>query len=89
MQAKSCNLELTDLQNKISKIYSDIQKSIEQKESVEHNTKIQSEIDVYKNNLAEIEDLISDTNDRLIDVSGDVRIAENTINTVNESIQKL
>jgi DNA repair protein SbcC/Rad50 len=89
LQAKSCNLELTELQNKISKIDSDIQKSIEQRESVEHNTKIQSEIDVYKNNLAEIEDLISDTNDRLIDVSGDVRIAENTINTVNESIQKL
>jgi DNA repair protein SbcC/Rad50 len=89
LQTKSCNLELTELQNKISKIDSDIQKSIEQKESVEHNTKIQSEIDVYKNNLAEIEDLISDTNDRLIDVSGDVRIAENTINTVNESIQKL
>jgi DNA repair exonuclease SbcCD ATPase subunit/DNA repair exonuclease SbcCD nuclease subunit len=89
LQTKSCNLELTELQNKISKIDSDIQKSIEQKESVEHNTKIQSEIDMYKNNLAEIEDLISDTNDRLIDVSGDVRIAENTINTVNESIQKL
>lgn len=89
LQTKSCNLELTDLQNKVIKIDSDIQKSIEQKESVEHNIKIQSEIDKYKQNLKEIEDLISDTNSELIDISGDVRIAENTIKTVNDSIQKL
>lgn len=89
LQTKSCNLELNDLQNKINKIELDIQKSIEQKESVEHNAKIQIEIDKYKQNLKEIEDLISDTNDYLIDVSGDVKIAENTIKTINESITKL
>ena len=89
LQNKACNLELSELQNKIEKIESDIKKSAEQKESVDHNTKIQIEIDKYKQNLKEIEDLISDTNDTLIDVSGDVRIAENTINTVNASIEKL
>jgi DNA repair exonuclease SbcCD ATPase subunit len=89
LQNKACNLELSELENKIEKIESDIKKSAEQKESVDHNTKIQIEIDKYKQNLKEIEDLISDTNDTLIDVSGDVRIAENTINTVNASIEKL
>ena len=89
LQNKSCNLELTELQNKIDKVDSDIQKSIEQKESVEHNTKIQKEIDKYKENLKEIEDLIYDTNDILIDVSGEVKIAENTIKTVNDSIKRL
>ena len=89
LQNKACNLELSELKNKIEKIESDIKKSAEQKESVDHNTTIQIEIDKYKQNLKEIEDLISDTNDTLIDVSGDVRIAENTINTVNASIEKL
>ena len=89
LQNKACNLELSELENKIEKIESDIKKSAEQKESVDHNTTIQIEIDKYKQNLKEIEDLISDTNDTLIDVSGDVRIAENTINTVNASIEKL
>jgi len=89
LQSKSCNLELTQLKNKIEKIDSDIKKSIEQKESVKHNTKIQSEIDKYKQNLKEIEDLIYETNDTLIDVSGEVKIAENTIKTINQSIDKL
>jgi len=89
LQTKSCNLELTELQTRIDKVDSDIQKSIEQKVSVEHNTKVQKEIDKYKENLKEIEDLIYDTNDILIDVSGEVKIAENTIKTVNDSIDKL
>jgi len=89
LQTKSCNLELTELQNRIDKVDSDIQKSIEQKVSVEHNTKVQKEIDKYKENLKEIEDLIYDTNDILIDVSGEVKIAENTIKTVNDSINRL
>lgn len=89
LQTKSCNLELTELQSKIEKVESDIKKSIEQKESVEHNSKIQKEIDKYKENLKEIEDLIYETNDILIDVSGEVKIAENIIKTVNDSIQRL
>ena len=89
LQTKSCNLELTELQNRIDKVDSNIQKSIEQKVSVEHNTKVQKEIDKYKENLKEIEDLIYDTNDILIDVSGEVKIAENTIKTVNDSINRL
>ena len=89
LQTKSCNLELTELQNKIDKVESDIQKSIEQKVSVEHNVEIQNEIDKYKENLKEIEDLIYDTNNALIDVSGEVKIAENIIKTVNDSIDKL
>jgi len=89
LQTKSCNLELTNLQTKISNIESDIQKSIEQKESVEHNAKIQIEIDKHKHNLKEIEQLVFDTTETIIDVSGDVKIAENTIKTVNDSINRL
>ena len=89
LQKKSCKLEVTELSRKIENIDTDVKKSIEQKESVENNTKIQTEIDKYKLKLQNIEDLINDTNDTLIDIGGDVKIAENTINTITESIDKL
>jgi DNA repair exonuclease SbcCD ATPase subunit/DNA repair exonuclease SbcCD nuclease subunit len=89
LKNKSCNLELSELKNKIEKVEGDIKKSIEQKESVEYNTSIQAEIDKYKKNLKEIEDLIYDTNDILIDVSGEVKIAQNIIKTITDSIDKL
>ena len=89
LQTKSCNLELTELQSKIEKVESDIKKSVEQKESVEHNTKIQIQLDSKKESLSDVEGLISETNDNIIDISGEVKIAENTIKTVNDSIQRL
>ena len=89
LQSKSCNLELSDLNNKLIKIESDIQKSIEQQESVKHNTTIQTQINVCKASLSNTESLIYDTNDTLIDVSGEVKIAENTILTINSSIDRL
>ena len=89
LQAKSCNLELSELNNGLARVESNIKKSIEQKEAVEHNAKIQTEIDRYKESLSEIEDLISKKHSELIDINGDIRIAENTIKTVNDSIDKL
>ena len=89
LESKSCNLELTELQTQIDTVNADIQKSNEQKESVEHNSKIQLEIDSRKESLTEIDNLIDETNDELIDVSGNIRIAKNTIETVNDSINKL
>lgn len=89
LQTKSCNLELTELQSKIEKVESDIKKSVEQKESVEHNAKIQIQLDSKKESLLDVEGLISETNDNIIDISGEVKIAENTIKTVNDSIQRL
>ena len=89
LQVKSCNLELSELKNTLVRIESNIKKSIEQKEAVEHNTKIQIKIDKYKELLSEIEDLISEKHSDLIDINGDIRIAENTIKTANDSIDKL
>ena len=89
LQKKSCNLELVDLENKIQSVQTDIQKSIQQKESVEHNIKIQKEIDIHKQNLEKVEESILETNEKVIDISGDIKISENTIQTVNESITKL
>lgn len=89
LRIDGCTSGISNLESKLDKVESDIQKSIEQKESVEHNSKIQIEIDKYKQNLDEIDELISDTNIELIDISGDVKLAENTIKTINESIDKL
>ena len=77
------------MENKIQSVQTDIQKSIQQKESVEHNIKIQKEIDIHKQNLEKVEESILETNEKVIDISGDIKISENTIQTVNESITKL
>ena len=87
--SKSCRLELNNLSDKLDVINSDIKKSIKQEKSVEHNTNIQTQIDTSKLNLTKVETSISNTNDKLIDVNGDIRIYENIINTVNDSIDKL
>jgi DNA repair exonuclease SbcCD ATPase subunit/DNA repair exonuclease SbcCD nuclease subunit len=89
LSGKSYQLELDNLHHKLDKTIEDIEKSIKQKESVEHNIKIQCELDTAKLNLQETETLISTQNDELIDVMGDIRICQNTINNVNESIDKL
>jgi DNA repair exonuclease SbcCD ATPase subunit/DNA repair exonuclease SbcCD nuclease subunit len=89
LKRKSCNLELNELQNKLDSVTEKIDKSIKQKESVEHNTKIQTEIDTSKQSLQKIEDLITEKNNEVIDISGDIRIYQNIIETANESIDKL
>ena len=89
LQSKSCNLELIQLKNGIKKVESDIQKSIEQKESVEHNIKVQKEIDDSKEKLRKFDEVIAEINDDIININGNIRIAENTIQTVNDSIDKL
>ena len=86
---KSCNLEHTELKTKLKSVVDDIDKSLEQKESVEHNEKIQNQIVKYKEDLDEIDSVIFEINDEIIDINGNIRIAENTIQTVNDSIDKL
>ena len=86
---KSCNLEHTELKTKLKSVVDDIDKSLEQKESVEHNEKIQNQIIKYKEDLDEIDSVIFEINDEIIDINGNIRIAENTIQTVNDSIDKL
>jgi len=86
---ENCNLTLVTLESKLSKINDNIDNTTKQKESIEHNTKTQSKIDSYKSKLKVIESSTSDLNDRIININGDVRIAENTIDMVNASIDKL
>jgi DNA repair exonuclease SbcCD ATPase subunit/DNA repair exonuclease SbcCD nuclease subunit len=86
---KSCNLELSELKSKLKSTDNDIELSIKQHKSVEHNEKIQNKIVKHKEDLDEIDSTIFDINDEIIDINGNIRIAENTIQTVNDSIDKL
>lgn len=86
---KSCNLELSDLITKLKYTSSDISKSLEQKASVKHNIKIQQKIDKSKDSLNKFDEDIVSVNNSIINVSGDIRISENIIQTVNDSIDKL
>jgi|11_taG_2_1085331.scaffolds.fasta_scaffold00072_2 DNA repair exonuclease SbcCD ATPase subunit/DNA repair exonuclease SbcCD nuclease subunit len=86
---KSCNLELSELKSKLDSTEDNINKSLEQKASVKHNTKIQQKIDKTKDSLDYLDIDISDLNDDIIDINGDIRISQNMIQTVNDSIDKL
>jgi len=86
---KSCNLELSELKSKLDSTENNINKSLEQKASVKHNTKIQQKIDKAKESLNNLDIDISNLNDIIIDTTGDIRISENVIQTVNDSIDKL
>jgi len=86
---KSCNLELSELKSKLDSTEDNINKSLEQKASVRHNTKIQQKIDKAKESLDNLDVDISNLNDDIIDINGDIRISENVIQTVNDSIDKL
>ena len=86
---KSCNLELSDLITKLKYTSTDISKSLEQKASVTYNTKIQQKIIKNKLSLDILDTDISNLNDDIIDVSGDIKISQNVIQTVNDSIDKL
>ena len=86
---KSCNLELSDLITKLKYTSSDISKSLEQTASVKHNIKVQQKIDKTKLSLDIFDEDIMNLNDGIIDVSGDIKISQNVIKTVNDSIDKL
>ena len=86
---KSCNLELSELKTKLDSTEDNINKSLEQKASVKYNQKIEQKIDKVDITLADMEFDITNLNDDIIDTTGDIRISENIIQTVNDSIDKL
>ena len=86
---KSCNLELSELKSKLVSTEDNINKSVEQEESVKYNIKIQQNIDITKESLDNLETDMSNLHDDITNVVGDIRISENVIQTVNDSIDKL
>ena len=86
---KSCNLELSELKSKLVSTEDNINKSFEQEASVKHNIKIQQHIDIAKETLDNLETDMSALHNDITNVVGDIRISENVIQTVNDSIDKL
>ena len=86
---KSCNLELSELKSKLVSTEDNINKSFEQEASVKYNIKIQQNIDITKESLDNLETDMSTLHDDITNVVGDIRISENVIQTVNDSIDKL
>ena len=86
---KSCNLELSELKSKLVSTEDNINKSFEQEASVKHNIKIQQNIDIAKETLDNLETDMSTLHNEITNVVGDIRISENVIQTVNDSIDKL
>jgi DNA repair exonuclease SbcCD ATPase subunit/DNA repair exonuclease SbcCD nuclease subunit len=89
LTSKSCNLELSELKSKLVSTEDNINKSFEQEASVKHNIKIQQHIDIVKESLNNLETDMSVLHNEITNVVGDIRISENVIQTVNDSIDKL
>ena len=82
-------LRIIRVKTKLDSTEDNINKSLEQKASVKYNQKIEQKIDKVDITLADMEFDITNLNDDIIDTTGDIRISENIIQTVNDSIDKL
>jgi DNA repair exonuclease SbcCD ATPase subunit/DNA repair exonuclease SbcCD nuclease subunit len=89
LKSNSCELELTNINNSLDNTNQSITSWTEQKDWIEHNDKLQEQIEKKRTSLNNIDESISETNESIIDVSGKISISTNTIQTVNESISRL
>jgi len=81
--------DYTQYEVQYEKISSDIEKAKKQEKSVEFNIKLNDEISILKNKRAETQSELNRITTDLIDLLGELRVQKNTIESVNESIEKL
>jgi DNA repair exonuclease SbcCD ATPase subunit/DNA repair exonuclease SbcCD nuclease subunit len=89
LKSNSCELELTKLNLLLESTNQSIQNWNNQKDSIEYNSNLEKEITTHRISLEAIDDDISETNQSIIDISGKISISTNTIQNVNESINRL
>ena len=79
---KKMNLELDSLKNKI-------EKAKKQEEAVSHNAEVQEKIKSFKLTRDQLREDISDLTNDIMNVNSDIKLAENTIESINKAIDKL
>ena len=76
-------------ESQYEKISANIEKAKKQEKSVEFNAKLNEEINSLKQKRLEIQSELNRVTTDLIDLLGELRVQKNTIESVNESIEKL
>ena len=81
--------DYTELQSKYNKIAHKIELAKKQEKSLELNKKLNNEITSLKSDRSELEREFNEITNKLINLMGESKVQQNTIQTVNTSIQKL
>ena len=66
-----------------------IKKADEQQQAVEHNKLVNQRINSFKDTRETLKDKISEVNEEVMSITSDIKLAEKSIQQVNESIEKL
>jgi DNA repair exonuclease SbcCD ATPase subunit len=81
--------DYTDLQSKYDKITHKIELAKKQEKSLELNKKLNDEITSLKSDRSKLEHEFKEITNNLINLMGELKVQQNTIQNVNASIQKL
>lgn len=81
--------DYTKIETRYEKLVDDIERAKKQEKSVEFNRILTEEINDLKQKRKEIQSELADATNNLIDLLGGLRVQQNIIETVNQSIEKL
>jgi DNA repair exonuclease SbcCD ATPase subunit/DNA repair exonuclease SbcCD nuclease subunit len=86
---KGCLLRVENMTLEMESLKEKFDRAKNQQESVSHNANIQEKIKSFKVTRDKLKEEIRDITGEIMDVNSDIKLAEKTIEMVNESIDKL
>jgi len=84
-----CVSLVRDYDLEIKELTRDVQKAKDQEEAVKHNEEVQEKIKSFKLTRSDIDDDIKNVTDEIMHINSDIKVAENTIQNVHQSLDKL
>ncbi len=84
-----CIKLVDNYKSEIQTLSKTIDKANKQQQAVEHNKLVNERIDSFKNTRETLKDKISEVNEEVMSINSDIKLAEKSIQQVNESIEKL
>jgi len=86
---KGCLLRVENMTLEMESLKQKVTRAKNQQEAVSHNVNIQEKIKSFKVTRDKLKEEIRDITGEIMDVNSDIKLAEKTIEMVNESIDKL
>lgn len=86
---KGCLLRVENMTLEMESLKEKVDRAENQQEAVSHNANIQEKIKSFKVTRDKLKEEIRDITGEIMDVNSDIKLAEKTIEMVNESIDKL
>ena len=86
---EGCLLLVEKMELEMESLKEKVQRAKDQEQAVEHNTTVQQKIKSFKVTRDSLRDEIEDVTTDIMSVNSDIKLAENTIESVNKAIDKL